>query len=183
MKKLQFLSLIFVLFLFACSNTSDPRIEKAETLLEKLDSVKAEISKIDADEVAEKYNLYMENIEHIQKVFNDTAHSDEEWEMLTSYATIKKPLRDYPAKHQNFEKELDYSITQIKALIQEYEEEKIDSTKFDEYYQTELDIAHQLMTNIDFSVSSMQESAARFDSLNPKIEDYIIEKESQIIHE
>jgi len=78
---------------------------------------------------------------------------------------------------------LDYSITQIKALIQEYEEEKIDSTKFDEYYQTEVGIAHQLMTNIDFSVSSMQESAARFDSLNPKIEDYIIEKESQIIHE
>jgi len=90
MKKLQFLSLIFVLFLFACSKNSNPRIEKAEKLLEKLDSVKAEISKIDAEEVAEKYNLYMENIQHIQNVFNDTAHSDEEWEMLTSYATIKK---------------------------------------------------------------------------------------------
>jgi hypothetical protein len=175
MKKLSFLVIIFSILFFAC-NSKDQRVIEAENMINDLDSVKTEMQAVDSSEIALKSQSYMANIEAIQSVFNDTNHTDEEWELLTQYSTIKKPLRDYSKKYSIFMKELNYSITQIESLIYEYEEGSIDSVKYDSYYQTEMEVANNLMLQIQVELAKTKESSNKYDSLNPQIEKYIEEK-------
>jgi len=175
-KKISFITIVFSVLLIACNNNNDHRITKANQLINELDSTKTEMQTLDSSVIAVKFETYMHNIQSIQEVFDDTNHTEKEWNLLTQYATIKKPLKDYPRNYSIFMKNLKYSITQIESLIYEYKEGSIDSTKFDSYYQTEEEIAYDLMMQIQFSLSKTKESSEKYDSLNPQIEIYLEEK-------
>ncbi len=80
------------------------------------------------------------------------------------------------SKNNVFMKNLNYSIKQIKSLIYEYKEGSVDSTEFDSYFQTEEEIANNLIIQIQININKTKNSSNKYDSLNPQIEKYLKEK-------
>lgn len=167
MKRLLYLTaLAGVIGLSACKNNDNSaEIIRIDSLITVINAVDSFYQSIDPQTVSAKYSEFETTTKAFGKYFTD--ERDTNWNTITSYANIKKPLRNFLRQKDDLLAELDYSKKQLISLKESAGKGLIPADSLQFYIQSESDAVHSLEQIMRFVVNEAKTEIIRFDSLQP----------------
>ncbi len=168
-KRVLFLSFITVLFFVSCKPTYIRHgIKKINELQNSLLEVDNKLKTLDTTAIKQKYTMYMQSIALVKDI-GDDAFTKDEWNTMTQYGQIRKPLRNFINQLPEFAKELDYSKMQLSNLEYDLKNKHLTSEQFDEFYKKENEAVSFFITMFDVNYTGAMSQVEAFDTLYPKM--------------
>jgi hypothetical protein len=159
-------TLVLLLGLFSCTTSDNAvSIQKVDSLLTVVERADSLFLSIDSAKVAESFSSFESTSKDFGKYFTD--EYDSNWTTITSYANIKKPLRNYLRQYHDLRHELDYSRAQLLSLKQSLKTDVIPEDSIEYYVDSETGAVFMLEQSLSFIVNEASMELARYDSLQP----------------
>jgi hypothetical protein len=161
-----FLIALIIITLSACKTTENPeKMQKVDSLMFVIQNIDSIFQSLDSAKVTDSYSEYELTIKEFGKYFTD--ERDTNWNTITSYAEIKKPLRNFLRQYRDFREEIEFSKKQLTTLKNSISEGIIPSDSIDYYIDSESGAVKMLEQCLVFVVNDAGAELARFDSLQP----------------
>lgn len=163
---ISLLTLALLLSVFSCK-TSDNQIsiQKIDSLLTVVQRADSLFLSIDSTKVSESFSSFEATSKEFGKYFTD--EQDSNWTTITSYANIKKPLRNFLRQYPDLRHEIDYSQHQLLSLKESLKAKKIPEDSVDYYVDSETGAVFMLEQSLSFIVNDAAIELRRYDSLQP----------------
>lgn len=171
MKKLSSLLLIAMSLFWACNPINEEDLQPLLNTVKELNAIEARVMAIEPAELNSIANTVEHNLEYMRENFKDYNNRDFVIETLSDYRAIRKPLKNYGAKHQLFLKEIEYSKSQLKNLKNDAEAGKLDKTTYIGYLETEMQAVNTLKSKVNEAVGQVEALVTRFNQLNPVVKE------------
>lgn len=171
MRLLYFISILILLSgcLFVRPKYVRYGIRQIDTLSTMLQEIEQRLMVLDTNHLRKTYKQYQQSITLLQHI-QDTSFSQDEWQILTLYGQIRKPLRNYIHNFPQFYKELDYSQKQISSLRHDLKKRKIKRSDFEKYIETEKEAISRFYESFLVYTNDIESKLKLFDSLYPQIQ-------------
>lgn len=183
--------IIAIIIFVSCCFSCKPKVENVETktidsLLIALDQAEEKLETIDFEKLEKSAHTVKENLDKIYPLIVDTLNRDKVF-LMSNYAIIAKGAGeeeeengeaskggDYEEVREKYiEKEIAFCKKQLKNLKNDFSKGEMDLPTFKKYFEVERDKSLQIISFIEMEKNSHTYKLTLFDSLHPKILEFI----------
>ena len=169
MKKIFFLFAFASIIFYGCNNKKHPKmLSRIDSLNTVIDSIQINLFSVDTLRINNIFTDYSTNLGLIKKYFVDKKEAND-WEVMTTYGNIKKPLKSFIRDYPKFKNEISFSRNQLDTLKTDIGNGKLDGVKISDYIKQEAEAINNLKQQVLINVAGAKEKIKLFDSLNPKV--------------
>lgn len=139
---------LFLLGGTACTNDHSERIEKLDSLQERLKGSKKRVDKLDTAKAFDVMKRAKGELELFKTHFEKDTMGEELFNVLDAYKRTEEAFEGYRPKFKKLDEELDRSAEQLKDLKADLEEGRLSKEKAKSYIADEKKILHQLEKSV-----------------------------------
>ena len=160
----------------SCMGEADPRLQKLDALDAKLAKVDSLYQPVDADtaRIRAYFNNAVKSLKFVQNNYTDTMPLDLAV-FLSDYRADRKLLGWTAKTAHSCAVDMTYARKQIANLRTDIENNKLDDSKFEEYYATEAGSIEELLTLVTDLNGKWQKAISRYEERNPRVQELVNE--------
>ncbi len=163
-------AILWPLLFSSCTSTKYlDEVNKIDSLLIVLDESEVLLNKADTNEIAEHFEIYLNNLDRIRDHFTDR-DDEEAWSIYTRYGLLRKPLRDYKKNYHEFMGEIRYARQQLHALKDNLRRNTFEPEQVEEYMHEEATFVEYIRLSSENLYNNTSLYHGMFIELTPKID-------------
>lgn len=166
---------VCVIIMQSCNNSSNHpyKVKTLDSLSQALNSAESELAMLDTTLIFSRARSLDESFASISENKPDTI--GREMALVIEQLLGQKKVFDiYRKKKPDFLKQIAEAKEQLKTLIHDIDKNLVAEDKVEEYFMTEKNKASQLIESAQLTAKTMNESLARFDSINAPVQQLVI---------
>jgi hypothetical protein len=143
-------SFVLLVALVACAPKHDynDKISHLQELLQKLENAETTFNALPHDSVKKLITYLDKNLRYIEEYYPDTLNEKTAEKFFELKILAKAGTKGFRKHYYVVENELPFTQTQIRSLVSDLQEGKIDTTKAKEYYEVERTNANYLIESV-----------------------------------